>query len=115
MPWCLEVDGAWYQLTNDATDVGQLARDFLRVGLRSELTPRTPLFLATTRYPLLLVIDGVAVRGWPARVDENRWPVWLFEAAGRPRSECGSITAEMTLADVEDLAKLWLRTNLPPV
>lgn len=109
-PWCILVDDAWYQLGADARDVVRDAKDFLRVGIRSEITPRTPVFLASTRYPLLLSIDGVAVRGWPVRVDDARWPVWMFEGALRPRTECGTITAEQTLADVEDLAKLWLRT-----
>lgn len=111
IPWCLELDGAMYQVATDETHAARGARDFLHIGIRSALTPRTPNFLANTRYPLLLSIDGVAVRGWPVTVDENRWPVWLFESTGCARSECGTITAEQTLADVEDLAKLWLRTS----
>lgn len=111
IPWCLDLGGATYQVATDEVYAARGARDFLKVGIRSALTPRTPNFMASTRYPLLLSIDGVAVRGWPATVDENRWPVWLFESTGRPPTECGTITAEQTLADVEDLAKIWLRSS----
>lgn len=114
IPWCVEVDGASYQVATDEVYAARGARDFLNVGIRSVRTPRTPNFLASTRYPLLLSIDGVAVRGWPATVDENRWPVWLFETTGRPLTECGTITAEQTLDDVVDLAKIWLRSLPDP-
>lgn len=114
MPWCVAVDGAWYQMSAEAGEAMRAARDFLKIGLQSGISPRTPGFLATTRYPLLLSIDGIAVRGWPARVDENRHPVWLFETRWKALSESGTITAEQTLADVIDAAKVWLRSSGAP-
>lgn len=111
VPWCLEVDGAWYQLTDDAAEATDEARRFFEYSMRSSRTNRTPVFLASLRHPLLVSIDGVAVRGYPMQTDPNRWPSWIFEATGRPATECTTISAEQTLADVVDAAKLWLRTS----
>lgn len=113
VPWCVDVAGAWYQLGFDAAEAADDARRFFRVSMRSKLTRRTPVWLATHRYPLLLSVDGVAVRAYPFHVAVDRWPVWIFESPGRTPSDCGTIAAEQSLDDVIDLAKIWIRSDPP--
>lgn len=123
IPWCIDVDGAWYQLGR-----GDDASGFFRHSLRNA-PRRTPPFVASKRYPMLAIVDGIAVRAWPQfvargtesktymhptlgrRVGTERGPVWLFEATNRSPSECGTVTAEQSLDDVIDLAKIWLRSH----
>lgn len=125
IPWCIVVDGAHYQVSVDATDADTGATRFVRYSLRNP-GRRTPTFLASRRYPLLLLIDGVAVRAWPQfvprgtgaktfmhptlnrRVATERGPVWIFESTGHSATEGGAASASQKLHDVRALAAVWL-------
>lgn len=130
IPWCIDVDGARYRLeASDSDEAERAAGAFLRARLTNAVAPRTPVFIATSRSPLLLLIDRVPIRAWPQfvargtgastflhpmlnrRVGTERGPVWMFESAGRPASEGGTTTAEQTIDDVIDLATIWFRSN----
>lgn len=125
--WAIGVEGGWYFLSGGDPD--RAADRFIDARLRNAATPRRPGFLASQRYPLMLSIDGVTVRAWPAEVPRGKGaktymnpatgdrvatvkqePVWMFAIAGR-MSAGGTATAEQTLDDVSDLAKVWLRTS----
>jgi hypothetical protein len=126
-PWAIHVAGGWYFLTlNDDPD--RAADRFLLDRLRNTARPQLPGFLASAHHPLLLTVDGVAVRAWPAEVPrghgastyENpatgdrvattkRDPYWMFAAPGRPSSPGGTAFPEQTVDDVGDLARIWLR------
>lgn len=129
-PWAIAVGDTWYQLGFEATAIDRHAREFLRA--RNPVAPETPPFLARPRYPVLVLISGIAIRGYPLfvprgkgaktflhptlgrRVGTERGPMWMFETNGRPASECGTVTAEQTIADVLDLATVWLRSSETP-
>lgn len=127
-PWCIVVGGGTYQVSDHADWAIAGARRFSRerLGNNPELTPG---LTASERFPLLLSIDRTVVRAWPAfelrgrgaktyetpatgeRVATlKRWPSWIFETEHRPASAFGTMTGEQTIADVIDLATLWLKS-----
>jgi hypothetical protein len=131
--WVIQIAGAEYFLTagNDPT---LTARQFLRDRMRdvSGVDLHRPSLIASQRYPLILSIDGIIVRAWPAFIPRDRpgWsttyvnpatghrvlatdgPVWMFAARGLESSPGGTTYYEQTVADVIDLAKIWLRSGL---
>lgn len=125
--WSIEISGAWYQL---GPQLGYDSHQFFRTRMRSKYVTRTPAWLASRKYPLLLLINGVAIRAWSQFVARGTGastyvhpllnqrvgtvkpdPAWMFESAARPASACGSKTPEQTLDDVVDLATIWLRSG----
>jgi hypothetical protein len=103
------------------------ARAFLKQLPKNTSYPRTPAFIASQRYPLVLSIDAEIVRAWPAFPNRDipprtyrhpYWkhrvtavkdePVWLFAAPGRETSAGGASNGEQTISDVEQLARTWL-------
>lgn len=125
--WAIDVAGGWYFLSA-GTDPDRTARRFLRDRMRNVGALELPGFIASERYPLLVTVDGVVVRAWPAfvprgtgsptytnpatgdRVAAVKGPMWMFAARGREAGQSGTVTAEQTVDDVEDLAKVWLRS-----
>jgi hypothetical protein len=124
--WVIDVAGGKYFLTagNDPT---LQARAFLKQLPKNTSYPRTPAFVASQRYPIVLSIDDEIVRAWPAfptRDDPPKtyrhpyWshrvtavkdqPVWMFAARGGETSAGGESKGEQTIADVEQLARTWL-------
>jgi hypothetical protein len=126
--WVIQVGGAEYFLTlNDDPD--RATDRFLLDRLRG-LTAADydhPSLIASERHPMMLMVDGIQVRAWPAlvprgrgartyqnpatgdRVATTRGPVWMFAAKGRAPSEGGTTNYQQTVDDVVDMAKLWLR------
>jgi hypothetical protein len=123
--WAILIGGAAYFLTTGDPD-GAAVR-FLRARMTNVPDPQRPAFIASLRYPLLLDVDGVQVRAWPALIPRGTGattyinpatgdrvattkdaPYWMLAARGRDTAPVGSATAEQTVADVEDLAKIWL-------
>jgi hypothetical protein len=130
VPIAIEVGDDWYLLCFDSWELDDRVVEFLTG--RNPVSPLRPAFLASARFPLLLSIDGVTVRAYPLwvardrgaktfwhpklqrRVGTEKGPMWVFESNARPPSECGSVTAEQTAADVADLATVWLRSAASP-
>jgi hypothetical protein len=124
--WVIEVEGGHYFLTaGDGPE--RIAPIFLGKLPRNPMYPRRPAVIASQHYPLILSVDGVIVRAWPAhptRDDPPKtyrhpyWthrvvaiedaPVWMFAARGRTASPGGPASADHTVADVEALARSWL-------
>lgn len=123
--WTIDVRGAHYVLGEDPDGVGR----FLLHGLRPASDSLAPAMIASRHYPLLLSIDTTHVRAWPGFLPRGRGaptyinpatgdrvatlydhPVWMFSAAGRDASACGTATPEQTVDDVADLARVWLRS-----
>lgn len=123
----IEIAGACYFLTA-GDDPTLRARAYLRGLPKNTSWPRTPVWLATQTYPLVLSIDGVIVRAWPALPNRNDppqtfthpyWnervvatgkPVWMFAAKGRATSACGDAERTHGLKDVEAFAREWLKS-----
>lgn len=128
--WVITVADAEYFLTA-ADEYQRPANQFLREQLRSlgESELRHPSLIASQRFPLLIVVDRVLIRAWPAFVDRGRGaktyvnqgtgervgatrgPVWMFAARKRPASPGGTTNYQHTLEDVVDMAKVWLRAD----
>lgn len=136
IPWCVRVAGGWYQVATDpAAAIDGLPR-FIRERLRPNWSSRAPFLLAGRKTPLIFKIGGAVIRAYasfvprgrgattyvnPAtgdRVATTRGPVWVFETEGRPFSwtDAGALrssaSSEQTIADVVDLAKMWLPSEL---
>lgn len=129
--WVIDVAGGEYFLTlND--DPTRAARTFFHDRMRNvageEL--RHPSLIASQRYPLMLSVDEVPVRAWPAFVPRGRGAktyenqltgervlavkeqlAWTFAAPGRPISLGGTTNYQQTVDDVVDMAKVWLRAT----
>jgi hypothetical protein len=114
---CMEVGSSWYQLS--AGDVDSVATSFLKERVRNVFEPFPPSLVASPKYPLLLHVDGILVRAWPAFIPRGKGastyidprtgdrvatvkdrPYWMFEAPGRAASACGSTTPYQMEADV---------------
>jgi hypothetical protein len=126
--WVITIAGAEYFLTAAVT-YGRSLNLFCRERLRGlgddEL--RHPSLIASPRFPILITVDRVLVRAWPALVERGtgsktyanqatgdrelatRGPVWMFSAPKRPSTEGGTTNYQQTIDDVADMAKLWLR------
>jgi hypothetical protein len=128
--WVISIAGGEYFLTagNDPT---LQARRFLSSLPKNPIYPRTPAYVATEGHPLILELEGVIVRAWPALVprDHPTWsktyldprtgervlatedkPRWMFAARGRETTPDGEAKGEQTLAEVEQLAHEWLNS-----
>ncbi len=124
--WCLEVAGGCYSIGDDPDNV----RGFFRERLRSVASDPRPSLLASRRYPLIIQIGRILVRARVGFVPRGKGaktyvnpatgervatlkqdPWWWFEATGREPSPFGSASSEQTIADVTDLATLWLRAS----
>jgi hypothetical protein len=93
VPWCVEVDGGWYQV------------DEFR-----ELEPDVP--VASEETPLLLLIDNEVVRCRATHSEPDLRALWVFEheeASGL----AGHADPDDTLEDVTKRAKQWLEDVLP--
>lgn len=126
-PWCLEVNGGWYCITADERWLERDARRFVREQLTNN-HERTPGLTASKRFPLLLSINRIVVKAWPAFIARNRGAAtyvnpatgdrvaavkdqiyWTFESTGRPATAFGTMSGEQSIDDVRDLATIWLR------
>lgn len=123
----ITVAGAEYFLTaNDDPD--RAADRFLLNNMRNA-DPEHPSLVASQKHPLMISVDGVIVRAWPAFIPRDRGaktyvnqatgdrvaavkdqPVWMFAGPGRPPTPGGTTFYEQTVDDVIDLAKVWLRS-----
>lgn len=127
--WVIEVEGAAYFLTAGDDPIRQ-ARRFLGKLPRNSLWSHGPATLASEFFPVILSIDGVIVRAWPALVprddppktfEHDYWnqrvtavkkdPVWMFATRGRRPTEGGTAHSQQTIDDVTDMAKVWLRSH----
>jgi hypothetical protein len=132
--WVMTVDGGQYFLTfNDPPD--EAADKFLLDRLYS-LSPEDyvkPGLVASQRHPLVFTIENRIVRAWPAFVPRSHptWAktyinpatgqrvramkehiYWMFATRGRTPEACGTVSTEQRIADVLDLAQLWLKTPI---
>lgn len=124
--WVIEIAGATYFLTAGNEPILS-ARAYVRNMPRNTSWPRLPSWLATAKHPLVVDIDGVIVRAWPAVLNRDDppktfvhpyWnqrvvavgkPVWMFAARGRETSACGEAERTQGLKDVEAFAREWLK------
>ncbi len=123
----IEIAGVRYSLPAYPDEPGRFFLDRGATAIRSG----RPQLIASSKYPLLLTVDRVAVQAYPGfiprgkgaktyvnpktgdRVATTKGPMWIFRSARRPASACGTTDPEQTLADVVDLAKIWLRSPEP--
>jgi hypothetical protein len=112
IPWCVDVDGNWYQVANYRAIDAQVPKEathFLENRLQSADAYRGPAWLAEDATPLLISINGAVVKCRTAVASDGD-TVWTFEYESNS-SDGFPAGSDDTLDDIERMAAGWLRTQ----
>lgn len=119
VPWCVLVDGGWYQvdefreLEPDVPDEAQRFIDRMNADWFGDgKVERGPTWLATREEPLLLLVDNEVVRAYTTKGVTAEGAHWVFENNGEA-GLAGAADPSDTLESITDRAKRYLERALP--